>query len=38
MMIWDGAPEEIEEWIDKVYGNKKDPDTIELEILESDIE
>ena len=37
-MIWDGTPEEIEEWLDKVMGNKQRTDTVELEILESEIE
>ena len=36
-MIWDSPPEAIEEWLAKVY-DKKDPDIIEFEILESDIE
>jgi hypothetical protein len=36
-MIWDSPPEEIEEWLDRVSG-KKPPDTIELEITESEIE
>ena len=36
-MIWDRPPEDIEEWLDTVYG-KKEPDTVELEILESEIE
>jgi hypothetical protein len=37
MMIWDGTPEDIEEWLDKVSG-KKPADTIELEILEDELE
>ena len=36
-MIWDNSPEKIEEWIDKVY-DKKDPDILELEIVENEIE
>lgn len=23
IMIWDGKPEEIEEWVDKMYDHKK---------------
>lgn len=37
-MIWDKPPEDIEEWLDKVYGTNKRDDIIELEILENEIE
>ena len=37
-MILDKPPEVIEEWLDKVYGNKKNTDMLELEIVESEIE
>jgi hypothetical protein len=36
MMIWDGTGEEIEDWLDKVFG-RKDDDKIELVISEADI-
>jgi len=36
-MIWDSPPEEIEEWLDRIY-NRKPSDIIELEILENEIE
>lgn len=36
MMIWDGTNEEIEDWLDKVFGRKPD-DKIELVISDSEI-
>ena len=36
-MVWDSPPEEIEVWLDKVYGKKKEQ-TAELIITESEIE
>lgn len=36
MMIWDGTSDEIEDWLDKVFG-RKPPDTIELVISDSEI-
>ena len=36
MMIWDGTGDEIEDWLDKVFGRKA-PDTIELVISDSEI-
>lgn len=36
MMIWDGTGDEIENWLDKVFGRKPD-DKIELIISDSEI-
>ena len=36
-MIWDSPPEQIEEWIDKVFNRKKQEPT-EVIIMESEIE
>ncbi len=36
-MIWEGTPEELEEWLDKVFDRKK-KEISELVILESEIE
>lgn len=36
MMIWDGTGDEIDDWLDKVFGRKSD-DKIELIISEADI-
>ena len=38
MTIWDGTAEEIEEWIDKVYGSKEATDPYRTEVLIDDIE
>ena len=36
MMIWDGTSDEIEDWLDKVFGRKPDG-KIELVISDSEI-
>jgi hypothetical protein len=36
MMIWDGTSDEIEDWLDRVFGRKPD-DKIELVISDSEI-
>jgi len=36
-MIWDKPPEQIEEWIDKVFNRKKE-ETAEVVIMEHEIE
>jgi len=36
MMIWDGTGDEIENWLDKVFGRKPD-DKVELIISDSEI-
>lgn len=35
-MIWDGNPEELEDWLDRIYDSKR-PNTIEFDINESEI-
>ena len=37
-MVWDSAPEDIEEWIDKVFDKSKEPPTTEVYITESEID
>lgn len=36
-MIWDGAPEEIEDWLDRVFDNKEKA-TIDMVIKPDEIE
>lgn len=36
-MIWNGTPEEIEEWLDKVFDHKHQ-DTVDFKVKESEIE
>lgn len=38
LMIWDGSSEEIDEWIDKVYGSKEATDPYRTEFLIDSIE
>jgi hypothetical protein len=35
-MLWDGDPEEVDDWIDKIYDPKRS-NTIQLEIPDSEI-
>ena len=35
-MIWDGNPEELEDWLDRINDSKR-PNTIEFDINESEI-
>lgn len=38
LTIWDGTSEDIEEWIDRVYGTKEAVDSYRTEFLIDDIE
>ena len=35
--IWDGSPEELEDWIDKVVRNKQ-KQTVDIELTDGDME
>ncbi len=37
-LIWNGEPEELEEWLDRVFDSKKGDNNIEFSIKPGDIE